>query len=157
MRTSPPIARSAPIWAATGSLPTAVTPPHSGVQRPDPPATTKARLNCLTPVAWAVAVRLNGGNRLVSMYGAKLAAPADGGALEGGADEGGADEGGADEGGAEEGGVGLAPDEQAAPWIRQPDGAPAEPAAMVTNPTGCEAPGAMSLSQPAAVTVTLPP
>ena len=49
IRTSPPIARSAPIWAATGSPPMAVTPPHSGVQ-PPPPATTNARLNCFTPV-----------------------------------------------------------------------------------------------------------
>src|ERR1700722_12538731 len=78
MRTSPPMARRAPIWAATGSLPIGVTPPHSGVQPPLPPATTNARLNCFTPVCWAVVVRLKGGNRLVSTYGAKPAAPADG-------------------------------------------------------------------------------
>jgi hypothetical protein len=34
-------------------------------------------LNCFTPVAWAVVTRLNGGNRLVSTYGANAAAPAD--------------------------------------------------------------------------------
>ena len=78
IRTSPPIARSALIWEATGSLPTAVTPPHSGVQPPLPPATTKARLNCLTPVACAVVTRLNGGYKLVSTYGANPALPADG-------------------------------------------------------------------------------
>src|SRR5690242_6751641 len=82
IRTSPPIARSAPIWDATGSLPTAVTPPHSGVQ-PPPPDTTKARLNCFTPVAWAVETRLNGGNKLVSTYGANPAAPAGGAPLAG--------------------------------------------------------------------------
>ena len=37
IRTSPPIARSAPTCDATGSLPIAVTPPHSGVQPPPPP------------------------------------------------------------------------------------------------------------------------
>jgi hypothetical protein len=35
-------------------------------------------LNCFTPVACAVETRLNGGNRLVSTYGAKPAAPSDG-------------------------------------------------------------------------------
>ena len=70
-RTSPPIARSALISAATGLSPIAVVPPHSGVQ--PPPDTTNARLNCLTPVLAATLVRLNGGNRLVSTYGAKPA------------------------------------------------------------------------------------
>ena len=78
IRTSPPIARSAAICDATGSSPIAVTPPHSGVQPPLPPATTNARLNCFTPVASAVETRLKGGNRLVSTYGANPAAPADG-------------------------------------------------------------------------------
>ena len=32
----------------------------------------------MTPVCWAVVVRLKGGNRLVSTYGAKPAVPADG-------------------------------------------------------------------------------
>ena len=49
-RTSPPAARTAPIWAATASLPRSVTPPHLGTQ--PPPETTKARLNCLTPFAF---------------------------------------------------------------------------------------------------------
>src|ERR1700733_5887252 len=71
-RTSPPIARSALISAATGSSPIAVVPPHSGVQ--PPPDTTNARLNCLTPVSPAAVVRLNGGNRLVSTDGANPAA-----------------------------------------------------------------------------------
>ncbi|CAM5372415.1 hypothetical protein SCANM63S_05174 [Streptomyces canarius] len=41
-RTSPPLARSAPICAATASLVRSVTPPHLGVQ--PPPSVRKARL-----------------------------------------------------------------------------------------------------------------
>lgn len=41
-RTSPPLARSAPIWEATPSLARSVTPPHFGVQ--PPPSVMKARL-----------------------------------------------------------------------------------------------------------------
>jgi hypothetical protein len=139
-------------------------------------------LNCFTPVCWAVLVRLNGGNRLVSTYGAKLAEPPAGAPGELGAGDGDVDGGdvdggalGADEvgvGAGEDGGAGVlgtgllvgagplvgdgSPAWQEAPSIRQADGFPAWPAAAVTNPTGCELPGGMLASQPAARTVTVP-
>ncbi len=181
IRTSPPIARSAPIWAATGSAPMAVTPPHSGVQ-PLPPATTKARLNCFTPVACAVVTRLNGGKRLVSTYGANPAAPAvgepdevlgDGVADAGAEGDGDADvgcvEGDADGAGvfdvalaegaglAVEDGLGAAPPWHAAPFTVQSEGCPAWPADAVTKPTATDSPGATAASQPSLVTVTRPP
>jgi hypothetical protein len=64
-------------------------------------------LNCFTPVCWAVLVRLNGGNRLVSTYGAKLAVPPAGAPGELGAGEGDVDGGALGEDGA---GVGAGED-----------------------------------------------
>jgi hypothetical protein len=108
----------------------------------------------------------------VSTYGAKLAVPAGGGpgGELGAGDEGGG--GGGDDAGAV--GVGLAlavglaltvglavgagpPAWQEAPLMTQSAGGPAWPEEEVTKPTSRELPGAMSESQPSAVTVTLSP
>jgi hypothetical protein len=134
-------------------------------------------LNCFTPVAWAVETRLNGGNRLVSTYGANPAAPAAGAPADGfgeelaeppGAGAEPAGEGVAEPLGervAERLGVGDgdgadgADDEDAegaglavAPWHGAPlmvheAGWPAAPEAAVTKPTVTVSPGATVASR----------
>ena len=113
-------------------------------------------------------MRLNGGNRLVSTYGAKPAVVPAGWPGEGdGAGEEGDGDGlrlgvavGVGVGAVADGlGVGEAvlppPGWQGAPSIVQSCGAAADPS--TTKPTSAAAPGSIAPSQPAFVTVTWPP
>jgi hypothetical protein len=144
-------------------------------------------LNCFTPVDWAIETRLNGGNRLVSTYGANPAVPPDGDPLDGSGEElagplgaGPAEFVGAGlaeslgERGTERLGVGDGTADAGAEVAGLAVGAVPEPLAWheaplmvqpagwpvppaVTKPTVTVAPGATVASQPSFFTVTWPP
>jgi hypothetical protein len=130
-------------------------------------------LNCFTPVACAVETRLNGGNRLVSTYGANPAAPPEGSPPErlgeelagplGAAPAGLVREGVAEplgERGAERLGVGDGDGDEGA-GLAVAVGVPAAPeppgwhgAPLMVQPAGCPAAAEAAVTKP---TVTVPP